>query len=152
MKALLLLAVLIRLPAQPRISQMEEVGRENLPAQKLGIDDLVAVSVYDAPELTRSVRVEPDGTFTCPCLKTASRRRLVPSRAGGQSDRRAQERRDSGGPRRQNHGRRISQPAHLRDGRRKETGYVSIRGRGDAAGRAGPRPRVSRIRPVPKSW
>jgi polysaccharide export outer membrane protein len=69
MKALLFLAALIPLAAQPRPSQMEEVGKDNLPAQRLGIDDLVAVSVYDAPELTRSVRVEPDGSIHLPLLE-----------------------------------------------------------------------------------
>ncbi len=54
---------------QTRPSLMEEVGRANLPSQKLGADDLVAVSVYDAPELTRTVRVEPDGTIHLPLLK-----------------------------------------------------------------------------------
>lgn len=56
--------------AQTRPNLMEEVGRANLPAQKLGVDDLVAVSVYDAPELTRTVRVETDGTIHLPLLKT----------------------------------------------------------------------------------
>ncbi len=69
MKALLLLAALLPLTAQPRPSLMEEVGKDNLPAQKLGVDDLVAVSVYDAPELTRSVRVEPDGSIHLPLLE-----------------------------------------------------------------------------------
>jgi polysaccharide export outer membrane protein len=55
--------------AQVRPSLMEEVGKENLPAQKLGPDDLVAVSVYDAPELTRTARVELDGTVHLPLLK-----------------------------------------------------------------------------------
>jgi polysaccharide export outer membrane protein len=54
--------------AQTRPSVMEEVGKANLPAQKLGIDDLVAVSVYDAPELTRTVRVESDGAIHLPLL------------------------------------------------------------------------------------
>jgi polysaccharide export outer membrane protein len=54
---------------QPRESLMAEVGRENLPAQRLGIDDLVAVSVYDAPEMSRTVVVEPDGTVHLPILK-----------------------------------------------------------------------------------
>jgi polysaccharide export outer membrane protein len=54
--------------AQTRPAVMEEVGRTNLPAQKLGVDDLVAVSVYDAPELTRTVRVEPDGMVHLPLL------------------------------------------------------------------------------------
>ena len=47
---------------------MEEASRENLPSQKLGVDDLIAVSVYDAPELTRTVRVEPDGAIHLPML------------------------------------------------------------------------------------
>jgi polysaccharide export outer membrane protein len=65
----LIFLIAIPLAAQSRISLMEEVGKDNLPAQKLGIDDLVAVSVYDAPELTRSVRVEPDGTIHLPLLE-----------------------------------------------------------------------------------
>jgi polysaccharide export outer membrane protein len=54
--------------AQARPSLMEEVGKDNLPSQQLGIDDLVAVSVYDAPELTRTVRVESDGAIHLPLL------------------------------------------------------------------------------------
>ncbi len=60
---------LASLRAQSRPSPMEEVGRENLPAAQLGVDDLVAVSVYDAPELTRTVRVEEDGNVRLPLLK-----------------------------------------------------------------------------------
>lgn len=41
----------------------------NLPVQKIGKDDLIGVSVYDAPELTRTVRVGADGTFRLPMLK-----------------------------------------------------------------------------------
>jgi polysaccharide export outer membrane protein len=55
--------------SQVRPNLMEEVGRANLPAQQLGVDDLVAVSVYDAPELTRTVRVEDDGSVHLPLLK-----------------------------------------------------------------------------------
>ena len=57
------------LKAQIRPNLMEEAGKDNLPSQKLGADDLVAVSVYDAPELTRTVRVEADGTIHLPLLK-----------------------------------------------------------------------------------
>jgi polysaccharide biosynthesis/export protein len=53
---------------QARQSLMEEVGKDNLPSQQLGIDDLVAVSVYDAPELTRTIRVESDGAIHLPLL------------------------------------------------------------------------------------
>jgi polysaccharide export outer membrane protein len=50
-------------------SRMEDAARENLPAQKLGADDLVGISVYDAPELTRTVRIEADGTIHLPLLQ-----------------------------------------------------------------------------------
>lgn len=50
-------------------SLMEEVGRDNLPSNPLGADDLIAISVYDAPELTRTVRIEPDGLIHLPMLQ-----------------------------------------------------------------------------------
>lgn len=53
---------------QMRPSPMEEVGRDNLPSNELGPDDLIAISVYDAPELTRTVRIEPDGSVHLPML------------------------------------------------------------------------------------
>jgi polysaccharide export outer membrane protein len=69
MRWLLLSLLVITAVAQNRPSAMEDVGRANLPAQKLGIDDLIAVSVYDAPELTRTVRVEPDGMVRLPLIE-----------------------------------------------------------------------------------
>jgi polysaccharide export outer membrane protein len=57
------------LPAQSRPSLMEDAGRENLPSQTLGADDLIAISVYDAPEFTRTVRVDHDGTISLPLVK-----------------------------------------------------------------------------------
>ncbi len=41
----------------------------NLPAQKIAANDLIAVSVYDSPELTRTVRVGGDGRIRLPMLK-----------------------------------------------------------------------------------
>ena len=41
----------------------------NLPIQKLGPEDLLGLQVYDAPELTRSVRIAADGTIRLPMLK-----------------------------------------------------------------------------------
>ena len=41
----------------------------NLPIQKIGANDLVAISVYDAPELTRTARVDPEGFIRLPMLK-----------------------------------------------------------------------------------
>jgi len=41
----------------------------NLPAQPVGPNDLIAVSVYDAPELRRTIRVGADGFIRLPMLK-----------------------------------------------------------------------------------
>ncbi|HEV8414822.1 MAG TPA: polysaccharide biosynthesis/export family protein [Bryobacteraceae bacterium] len=72
MRSLLFLAIsaiaLVPVYSQVRPSLMEEVGNANLPVLKLQAGDLVAVSVYDAPELTRTVRVDPDGTIRLPLL------------------------------------------------------------------------------------
>jgi polysaccharide export outer membrane protein len=40
----------------------------NLPVQKIQANDLIAVSVYDEPALTRTVRVSDDGNITLPML------------------------------------------------------------------------------------
>jgi polysaccharide export outer membrane protein len=63
------LVVCVVVAAQAIPPRMEEVGKENLPAQRLGADDLIGVSVYDAPEMTRTVRIEADGTIHLPLLK-----------------------------------------------------------------------------------
>src|SRR6202047_4384842 len=68
MRILLMIGVSVAAVAQVRPSLMEEVGKTNLPALQLAAGDLVAVSVYDAPELTRTIRVEPDGTIHMPLL------------------------------------------------------------------------------------
>jgi polysaccharide export outer membrane protein len=44
-------------------------GGANLPAQKIGANDLIAVSVYDSPEFTRTVRVSAEGDIRLPILK-----------------------------------------------------------------------------------
>jgi polysaccharide biosynthesis/export protein len=41
----------------------------NLPTEPVGPDDLLALSVYDSPELTRSLRVDADGNIRLPMLK-----------------------------------------------------------------------------------
>lgn len=53
----------------PMVNPMAEPAQANLPAQKIGPDDLLAISVYDSPELTRTVRVGADGTIRLPMLK-----------------------------------------------------------------------------------
>jgi polysaccharide export outer membrane protein len=54
--------------AQSKLSTPSESG-QNLPAQPVGPDDLLAISVYGAPELSRSQRVSPDGSLRLPMLK-----------------------------------------------------------------------------------
>jgi polysaccharide export outer membrane protein len=46
-----------------------DAGGANLPMQKIGPNDLIAVSVYGAPELTRTVRVGSEGGIRLPMLK-----------------------------------------------------------------------------------
>jgi len=41
----------------------------NLPIEKIGRDDLVGITVYDAPELTRTVRVTSEGDIRLPMLR-----------------------------------------------------------------------------------
>ena len=54
--------------AQTRPAPIVEIGGANLPAQKIGANDLIAISVYDQPEFTRSVRVSADGFIRLPML------------------------------------------------------------------------------------
>ncbi len=67
--ALAIVASICAAQAQIRPNLMTEAGTANLPSQRLGVDDLLAISVYDAPEFTRTVRVETDGTIHLPLLK-----------------------------------------------------------------------------------
>jgi len=69
MKLLSALLLVPALFAQSRAPSMDDAGRANLPQQTIGANDLIAVSVYDAPELTRTVRVESDGVIRLPLLK-----------------------------------------------------------------------------------
>ncbi len=41
----------------------------NLPSQPIGPNDLLALSVYDSPELSRTVRVDPGGSIRLPMLR-----------------------------------------------------------------------------------
>src|ERR1035441_6894607 len=55
--------------AQTRPFAAPETQGGNLPAQPISANDLVAISVYDAPELTRTARVSVDGFIRLPMLK-----------------------------------------------------------------------------------
>jgi polysaccharide export outer membrane protein len=54
--------------AQDRLLSAPESGG-NLPARPLDPEDLVAVTVYGAPELTRTVRVSAEGAIRLPMLQ-----------------------------------------------------------------------------------
>ncbi len=41
----------------------------NLPVARIGNNDLLGITVYDSPELTRTVRVDSDGTIRLPMLE-----------------------------------------------------------------------------------
>jgi polysaccharide export outer membrane protein len=41
----------------------------NLPIEKIGRDDLIGITVYDAPELTRTVRVTSEGDIRLPMIR-----------------------------------------------------------------------------------
>lgn len=65
---LLLTAITVAAQTQPHPIATDP-GGANLPAQKIGPNDLLNISVYDAPELTRTVRVGADGLIRLPMLK-----------------------------------------------------------------------------------
>src|SRR5438045_3514273 len=64
---LILLSVSL-IVAQPAKRTAPE-NSANLPSQPVGPNDLIAVSIYDAPELSRTIRVGADGYFALPMLK-----------------------------------------------------------------------------------
>ncbi len=53
---------------QPQVPRAVPDLGANLPAQAVGPNDLIAVSVYDAPELSRTVRIGSDGMIRLPML------------------------------------------------------------------------------------
>lgn len=50
---------------------IDSFDRGNLPSQKIGKDDLIHLSVYGAPELSRTIRVAEDGTVRVPLTKAS---------------------------------------------------------------------------------
>ena len=70
MKTLLLSACLaVTCFAQARITPTGDSPSMNLPAHHVGPNDLLSISVYDAPELTKMARVGEDGYIRLPMLK-----------------------------------------------------------------------------------
>ena len=53
-------------PTRPEVFTSDAA---NLPVEKLGPDDLLGISVYDSPELSRTVRVDADGNIRLPMMQ-----------------------------------------------------------------------------------
>lgn len=66
---ILLCAVAVALAQGQIRTNVPDSAAANLPAYRIGANDLLSVSVYDAPELTRTVRVSADGLIRLPMLK-----------------------------------------------------------------------------------
>jgi len=74
--SLLAIAVATSVSAQPQAAP-DRMGAgatsfsegSNLPVEKIGPDDLVGITVYDAPELTRTVHVDADGDIRLPMVQ-----------------------------------------------------------------------------------
>ncbi len=70
LKLLFLIAFFIEAAVgQGRFSPSTPDSGPNLPVQSIGANDLIAISVYGAPELTRTVRVSAEGLIRLPMLK-----------------------------------------------------------------------------------
>ncbi len=59
----------VRSVVVPQQGEGVSTGFSNLPAQKIGPNDLIGVSVYDSQELTRTVRVSGEGMIRLPMVK-----------------------------------------------------------------------------------
>lgn len=57
-------------PARAASYSDSSSGAGNLPTQRIGPDDLISISVYDAPEFSRSVRVSSDGSILLPMMNS----------------------------------------------------------------------------------
>jgi len=62
-------SLLGRLEAQVRLSSGSIETGANLPPRPIGAGDLLAISVYGAPELSRTARVSQEGSIRVPMLK-----------------------------------------------------------------------------------
>jgi polysaccharide export outer membrane protein len=56
-------------PAVTQTAVTQTDSGANLPAQKVGPNDMLSITVYESPELSRAVRVGADGMIRLPMLK-----------------------------------------------------------------------------------
>src|SRR5258707_10178852 len=68
MKTIVMLAALATIYAENLPVSLPDVGA-NLPARSVGVEDLLAITVYGAPELSRTARVGSDGLIRVPMLR-----------------------------------------------------------------------------------
>jgi polysaccharide export outer membrane protein len=80
MSLILGISLVVLASGQSRPVPAVEALGGNLPIQRIGANDLVAVAVYDAPEFTRTVRVGADGFLRLPMIaKRIKAEGLMPS-------------------------------------------------------------------------
>jgi len=61
-------------PQRQRHGTAVDRSNPNLPLQRIGPNDLIAVLAYDAPELSRTIRVSDGGVIRSPMLNGADSR------------------------------------------------------------------------------
>jgi polysaccharide export outer membrane protein len=57
------------MPNQAGASSVSTNGPSDLPIERIGNDDLIGITVYDSPELTRTVRVDSSGEIRLPMMR-----------------------------------------------------------------------------------
>ena len=101
--------------AQPARRAIPEVLGANLPSQPVGPNDLIAVSVYDAPELSRTIRIGADGFLALPMVKQRIKASgLYPADLEAAIGGALSEEEILVSPGRHRHHRRVPQPPHQR--------------------------------------
>jgi polysaccharide biosynthesis/export protein len=66
---LLLASIALSAGAQTYLPQAAGPAAANLPFQQIGANDLIAISVYDAPEFARTIRVGANGDILLPMMR-----------------------------------------------------------------------------------
>ena len=57
------------IPNQAGANSVSTNGSSDLPIERIGNDDLIGITVYDSPELTRTVRVDSSGEIRLPMMR-----------------------------------------------------------------------------------
>lgn len=73
------------------IAEVREIRDGSDPAYRIGVEDLLLVSVWREPELTREVPVRPDGKISLPLVQDVHAADKTPSELGQEIRRRLEE-------------------------------------------------------------